>query len=186
MADTPDHTDELREVAGTGSQGLKSTLDQQVTMLESRDVIGVDVYGVDLSQPLSPAAFATLETAFHTHAVLCLRQQRVTAQQFIDFARRFGEVERIFLTHYAHPQHPEIMLVSNIQENGRHIGHADAGCVWHTDNEFPDDQGGYSRALAGPHPRAGWPSRGYDSPRPELGRALRRHRQTRRGTAQPA
>ncbi len=88
MADTPDHTDELREVAGTRSQGLKSTLDQQVTMLESRDVIGADVYGVDLSQPLSPAAFATLETAFHTRAVLCLRQQRVTAQQFIDFAHR--------------------------------------------------------------------------------------------------
>jgi len=57
-------------------------------MLESRDVIGADVYGVDLSQPLSPAAFATLETAFHTRAVLCLRQQRVTAQQFIDFAHR--------------------------------------------------------------------------------------------------
>src|SRR6266478_1054513 len=136
MAETPAHTDALTKGAGTRIQEQTGAMDQPVTVLESRDVIGADVYGVDLSQPLSPAAFATLETAFHTRAVLCLRQQRVTAQQFIDFARRFGEVERIFLTHYAHPQHPEIMLVSNIQENGRHIGHADAGRVWHTDMSY--------------------------------------------------
>ena len=28
------------------------------------------------------------------------------------------------------------MLVSNIQENGRNIGHADAGRVWHTDMSY--------------------------------------------------
>ena len=111
-------------------------MEQQVKMLESRDVIGADVYGIDLSRPLSPAAFDAIETAFHQRAVLCLRQQRLTELQFIDFARRFGEVERIFLTHYAHPQYPEIMLVSNIQENGRPIGHADAGRVWHTDMSY--------------------------------------------------
>jgi taurine dioxygenase len=136
MADTPDHTNALMEGAGARIQGQQWAMEQPVTMLESRDVIGADVYGVDLSQPLSPVAFATIETAFHKRAVLCLRQQRVTAQQFIDFARRFGEVERIFLTHYAHPQHPEIMLVSNIQDNGRPIGHADAGRVWHTDMSY--------------------------------------------------
>ena len=54
----------------------------------------------------------------------------------IDFARRFGEVEIIFLTHYAHPAYPEVMLVSNIVENGRNIGHVDAGRVWHTDMSY--------------------------------------------------
>src|SRR5204863_8313225 len=49
---------------------------------------------------------------------------------------RFGEVERILLTHSAHPEYPEIMLVSNIKENGRDIGHADAGRVWHTDMSY--------------------------------------------------
>jgi taurine dioxygenase len=111
-------------------------MEQQATVRESRDVIGAEVHGIDLSQPVSPAAFATLETALHNRAVLCVRQQRVTEQQFLDFARRFGVVERIFLTHYAHPQHPEIMLVSNIQDNGRPIGHADAGRVWHTDMSY--------------------------------------------------
>ena len=45
-------------------------------------------------------------------------------------------MERIFLTHYAHPRYPEIMYVSNIKENGRDIGHADAGSVWHTDMSY--------------------------------------------------
>jgi taurine dioxygenase len=109
---------------------------QQVKIIESRNVIGAEIHSVDLSQPLSPAGFAVIETALHDRAVLCLRQQHLTEPQFIDFARRFGEVERIFLTHYAHPQQPEIMLVSNIQENGRNIGHADAGRVWHTDMSY--------------------------------------------------
>lgn len=111
-------------------------MEQQVKIIESRDVIGAEGHGVDLSQPLSPAGFAAIEAAFHDRAVLCFRQQHFTESQFIDFARRFGEVECIFLTHYAHPQHPEIMLVSNIQENGRNIGHADAGRVWHTDMSY--------------------------------------------------
>ena len=96
MADTPAHTDALTKGAGSRIQGQTRAMDQPVTVLESRDVIGADVYGVDLSQPLSPAAFATLETALHTRAVLCVRQQRVTAPQFLAFARRFGEVERTF------------------------------------------------------------------------------------------
>jgi taurine dioxygenase len=111
-------------------------MEQQVKIIESRDVIGAEVHGVDLSQPLSPAGFTAIEASFHDRAVLCFRQQHLTELQFIDFARRFGEVERIFLTHYAHPRHPEIMLVSNIQENGRNIGHADAGRVWHTDMSY--------------------------------------------------
>jgi taurine dioxygenase len=107
-----------------------------LNLIESDDAIGAEVYGVDLAQPLPPDVFATLEAAFNERAVLCLRQQRLTESQFIDFARRFGEVERIFLQHYAHPRYPEILLVSNIKENGRDIGHADAGRVWHSDMSY--------------------------------------------------
>ena len=111
-------------------------MEQSVEMLASRAVIGAEIQGVDLSQPVSPAACATIEAALNERAVLCLRQQHCTAPQYIDFARRFGDVECMFLTHYAHPAHPEILLVSNIQEEGRPIGHADAGRVWHTDMSY--------------------------------------------------
>jgi taurine dioxygenase len=105
-------------------------------IVPSQDVIGAEIDDVDLAQPLSNDAFSRIESAFNTHAVICFRDQHIDEQQLVAFARRFGEVERIFLTHYAHPLHPEIMYVSNIKENGRDIGHADAGRVWHTDMSY--------------------------------------------------
>jgi len=105
-------------------------------IVPSQDVIGAEIQGLDLGQPLSDAEFGRVEAAFNKHAVLCFRDQQLSEPQLIEFARRFGEVERIFLTHYAHPKYPEIMYVSNIKENGRDIGHADAGRVWHTDMSY--------------------------------------------------
>ena len=105
-------------------------------IVPSPDVIGAEIQGVDLSQPLADADFSRIEAAFNQHAVICFPQQKLNEPQMIAFARRFGEVEKIFLKHYAHPQFPEIMYVSNIQENGRDIGHADAGRVWHTDMSY--------------------------------------------------
>jgi TfdA family taurine catabolism dioxygenase TauD len=65
-------------------------MEQSVKILASREVIGAEIQGVDLSQPVSPAAFATIEAALNERAVLCLRQQHVTAPQYIDFARGAG------------------------------------------------------------------------------------------------
>jgi taurine dioxygenase len=105
-------------------------------IVPSGDVIGAEIRGIDLAERLSQADFAQIEAAFNEHAVLSFPQQRLDEPQLIAFARRFGEVERIFLAHYAHPEYPEIMFVSNIRENGRDIGHADAGSVWHTDMSY--------------------------------------------------
>jgi taurine dioxygenase len=107
-----------------------------IEVVPSGAAIGADVFGVDLAKGLDAATFQAVEEAFNTHSVICIRDQQVTEDPFIAFARRFGEVEIIFLTHYAHPACPEIMLVSNIQENGRNIGHVDAGRVWHTDMSY--------------------------------------------------
>ena len=106
-----------------------------IEIVPSPDVIGAEIHGVNLAE-LSDTEFGRIEAAFNQHAVLCFRDQRLNESQLVAFARRFGAVEPHFLTHYAHPQHPEIMLVSNIKENGKDIGHADAGRVWHTDMSF--------------------------------------------------
>jgi taurine dioxygenase len=107
-----------------------------MVIVPSPDVIGAEIQDVDLAQPLSDAEFSRIDAAFNKHAVLNFRNQQLDEPQLIAFARRFGEVERIFLTHYAHPKYPEIMFVSNIKENGQDIGHADAGRVWHTDMSY--------------------------------------------------
>jgi len=102
----------------------------------SQNVIGAEITDVDLGQNLSAAEFGRIEDAFNRHSVVCFPQQQLDEPQLVAFARRFGEVEKIFLTHYAHPKYPEIMFVSNIKKDGRDIGHADAGSVWHTDMSY--------------------------------------------------
>jgi len=102
----------------------------------SQNVIGAEITDVDLGQNLCAAEFGRIEDAFNRHSVVCFPQQQLDEPQLVAFARRFGEVEKIFLTHYAHPKYPEIMFVSNIKKDGRDIGHADAGSVWHTDMSY--------------------------------------------------
>lgn len=109
---------------------------QQIEIVASGNTIGAEVRGVNLAQPMSDETFNCIESALNERAVLCLRQQHLTEPQYINFARRFGAIERIFLTHYAHPDYPEILFVSNIKENGCDIGHADAGRVWHSDMSY--------------------------------------------------
>jgi taurine dioxygenase len=59
-----------------------------------------------------------------------------------DFAARFGELEiNVASGAYQEPGVPEVMILSNIVDNGRPIGLADAGQDWHTDMS-------YSRTIA--------------------------------------
>jgi taurine dioxygenase len=110
--------------------------DVSIDVAPSGSAIGADILGADLSRGLDAKTFQVVEAAFNEHSVVCIRDQNLTEEQYIAFAKQFGAVEIIFLTHYAHPRYPEIMLVSNIQENGRNIGHVDAGRVWHTDMSY--------------------------------------------------
>lgn len=100
--------------------------------------IGAECRGVDLSKSLGAEVFAELESVFNDRSVLCIRGQTLTEPQYIDFARRFGVIKKIYMTDYAHPDHPEILFVSNIKKDGRDIGHADAGSVWHSDMSFTE------------------------------------------------
>ncbi len=100
--------------------------------------VGAECRGVDLSKPLDAESFSELESIFNERSVLCIRGQDLTEPQYIDFARRFGIIKKIYMTDYAHPDHPEILFVSNIKKNGRDIGHADAGSVWHSDMSFTE------------------------------------------------
>jgi taurine dioxygenase len=91
---------------------------------------------IDLSRPLSDTAFAAVEAAFHRHSVVCFRDQALDEARHIEFSRRFGELEIHVLKQYLHPGHPEILMISNVVEDGRPIGIADAGRYWHSDLSY--------------------------------------------------
>jgi taurine dioxygenase len=91
----------------------------------------------DLSGPIDDSTFAELERHFHDNIVVFFRDQNLSEQQQIAFSRRFGELEIHIVRKYLLPDHPEILLISNIRdENGEHIGLADAGFTWHSDTSY--------------------------------------------------
>jgi taurine dioxygenase len=98
--------------------------------------VGAEVLGLDLSRPIVTTDFTRLHQAHLQHHVLVFRDQRITPQQQIDFSRRFGPLQIHVLKSFQLTGHPEIMIVSNIKENGVPIGLGDAGVFWHSDLSY--------------------------------------------------
>ena len=95
--------------------------------------LGVEAAGIDLSGAFD---FAALERAFFEHQVLVVRGQKLTAKQFLDFGRRFGRPEPHVIDQFHHPEHSDILILSNVKKNGKPTGLADAGTYFHTDYSY--------------------------------------------------
>jgi len=100
--------------------------------------LGAAVTGLDLSAPLSDADFRRIHRAHLDHHVLVFRDQRITPQQQVDFSRRFGALQIHVLRNFQLPSNPEVLLISNIIEDGKPIGLGDAGHFWHSDLSYKE------------------------------------------------
>ncbi|KRC71597.1 Alpha-ketoglutarate-dependent taurine dioxygenase [compost metagenome] len=100
--------------------------------------VGAEIIGLDLSRELTPADFARVHRAHLDHHLLVFRDQRITPQQHIDFSRRFGRLMVHVLHQFHLAGHPEILIVSNILEDGKPIGLGDAGKYWHSDISYKE------------------------------------------------
>ncbi len=99
--------------------------------------LGAEIAGVDLSQPLDDAAFASVADAFFEHQVVCFRGQRLSPSQQVAFTARFGTLEQHVRKEHRLDGYPEILVVSNvIDARGESIGVQDAGRDWHSDLSY--------------------------------------------------
>ncbi|GAA5232346.1 TauD/TfdA family dioxygenase [Verticiella sediminum] len=100
--------------------------------------LGCEVLDADLSRPLDEGDIAAIRQAFLEHGVLIARGQELAEPELIRFARSFGPQEpyESTLKDYLQPGHPELLVLSNIVENGRRLGVQDGGQYWHTDRSY--------------------------------------------------
>jgi taurine dioxygenase len=123
--------------------------------------LGVEATEVDLREPLGEADRAALRGALLSHGVVFLRGQKLSARQFVDAARIFGEIEMYdsTLKKFLLPEQPEVIVLSNIVEDGKPIGIVDAGTYWHTDRSYVKKPAWSSclHALEVPHAEDGTP-----------------------------
>jgi len=105
-----------------------------IEIIPTGAAVGAEIRGVDLSLPLDDATFAVIERAYNEHGVIFFRDQHVSPPQQVAFTRRFGEIAfNIFGERWSVPGSPEIVVVSNITEDGKPIGIRRAGENWHSD-----------------------------------------------------
>ncbi|MFY1700763.1 TauD/TfdA dioxygenase family protein [Micromonospora sp. WMMA1923] len=98
--------------------------------------VGTEVRGIDVTGDISDRDFARIHQAWMDTAVLLFRDQKLTPEQHIAFTRRFGEVFAYTRSQFNDVEHPEILLLSNLTRDGKPIGSAYSGRVWHTDGHY--------------------------------------------------
>jgi taurine dioxygenase len=102
----------------------------------SGETLGATIEQLDLAKPLSDGELEAVLRALGRYGVLRFPRQELTGRQLADFSARFGELEINVANAYPEPGVPEVMILSNIVEDGRPIGLADAGQSWHTDMSY--------------------------------------------------
>jgi taurine dioxygenase len=111
--------------------------------------LGAEILGVDLSQPLPDATFGEIRQGFLDHGVIFFRDQKLTPEQHIAFAERFGPINiNRFFKHV--PGYPQIAEVRKEPEQKSNIGGG-----WHTDHTYDQVPALGSILLAREVPEAG-------------------------------
>jgi taurine dioxygenase len=98
-----------------------------------------EIEGVDIAAGLGEAGLRSVRDALLRHGVVVLRDQYLDPSRQLDFTDRLAPVERDPVRP-AGGNHapvaegvPEIVVISNIVEDGHPVGLSDAGVMWHTD-----------------------------------------------------
>ncbi len=103
--------------------------------------LGATLEGLDLARSLNAAELGSVMQSLGQYGVLRFPNQQLSAAQLKAFSAQLGDLEINVASAYQEPGLPEVMILSNITENGKPIGLSDAGQDWHTDMS-------YSRQIA--------------------------------------
>ncbi len=105
-----------------------------------------EIGDVNLSQPLADADIEAIKQAFWKYAVLVFPDQKLSAQQHIDFAKHFGpiEMDRVLAAENAAPRLGAAFAdISNLNLEGkiwdkdsRQRMYKEGNKLWHTDSSF--------------------------------------------------
>lgn len=112
---------------GTGTAAPSA---ERLEVLPINGNIGAEIRGVDLARPLSEPAFRAIRDALVEHEVIVLRDQDISLEQQMAFARRFGELS-------IHPfspnleDKPEVIVLDYSADNPPAL----TDC-WHSDETF--------------------------------------------------
>lgn len=101
---------------------------------------GARITGLDLREEVDEETVASLVADLTDRRVLVLPGQRLDHADHVRFSRHFGPLDVYPVARYVVPEHPEVLKISNIFENGEPLGlyDGDKQEEWHTDYSWKE------------------------------------------------
>ena len=99
---------------------------------------GAEILNYKLSKDLNHKSFKEILKTFNEYGILLFRNQNLSIKNQVTFGRKFGKV-LIHAVNQNHAKgHPEIYVLSNLDNTGKPSGkHPDQGSLyWHTDGSW--------------------------------------------------
>jgi alpha-ketoglutarate-dependent taurine dioxygenase len=99
---------------------------------------GVEIVGVDLSQPLSRVSRELILAALRRHRVAVFREQQLSREEQFAFACNFGAVEHHAARGAANKRYAVAHIIANLDADGRPSAKSATGANyrWHTDKPY--------------------------------------------------
>ncbi len=121
----------------------------RLTVTPAAGAVGAEIGGVDLAVDLDDATIAEIRRVWLDHGVVFFRDQDLTPECFLAFARRIGEpAEYPFVPGIE--GHPEIIAVVKLPHETVNFGG-----IWHSDTAYLDQPPMATMLLAREVPPAG-------------------------------
>ena len=104
---------------------------------------GAEIINFDLSKSLNNKYFKEILKNFNEYGILLFRNQNLSIKNQVIFGRKFGKVLIHAVNQNHAKEHPEIYVLSNLDNNGLPSGkHPDQGSLyWHTDGSWRKNTG---------------------------------------------
>ena len=137
---------------------ITASLASSIEVVPTGAFLGAEVRCGDV-RALGDAEYAAIRQAALDHLVIVIRGQQLTDPELIAFGARFGPLDCAPLAKTGKEKartHPEIVVVSNVLENGQAIGVLrDAEVVWHSDNSYRENPLSFSALYSHEIPPSG-------------------------------
>lgn len=127
-----------------------------ITVIPTGAALGAEITGLDLTRPLPKETVSTLRSVVLEHCVIFFRDQSLDDTAQVAFTHYFGPASVHVRDNQPDRETEEIMMVSNVRENGKLIGSLGHGeILFHSDLSFMPHPGTFSLLFAVEIPERG-------------------------------